>query len=81
MCFLSDNKIILLKNNKKMNKTISQSNKEPTGNSKVSYDLQTSSSLSTESSIDIPPEMDEHFKYLKILLDYNIIDFTCKHLI
>ena len=68
-----------------MNKAMSQSKTEGT-NSKgkvvqVSYDLQTSSSLSTESSIDIPPEMDEHFKYLKILLDYNIIDFTCKLLI
>ena len=68
-----------------MNKAMSQSKTEGTNLKgkvvQVSYDLQTSSSLSTESSIDIPPEMDEHFKYLKILLDYNIIDFTCKLLI
>ena len=42
----------------------------------TSNDLQTNSSISTESSVDIPVDMDEHFKYLKILLDYNIIDFT-----
>ena len=68
-----------------MNKAMSQSKTEGTNCKgkvvQVTYDLQTSSSLSTESSIDIPPEMDEHFKYLKILLDYNIIDFTCKLLI
>ena len=68
-----------------MNKAMSQSKTERTNCKgkvvQVSYDIQTSSSLSTESSIDIPPEMDEHFKYLKILLDYNIIDFTCKLLI
>ena len=66
-----------------MNKAMSQSKTEGINCKgkvvQVSYDLQTSSSLSTESSIDIPLEMDEHFKFLKILLDYNIIDFTCKN--
>lgn len=71
-----------------MNKSLGQCIKESlqAGNFKrkgiqSSNDLQTNSSRSTESSLEGQVDMDEHFKYIKILLDYNIIDFTCKFII
>lgn len=38
--------------------------------------------MQNENTLDFPSEstlnMEELFKYEKILLDYNMIDFTCK---
>ena len=34
--------------------------------------------ISSGSALEEDP-LDDHFKYIKILLDYNIIDFTCKN--
>lgn len=30
-------------------------------------------------SVSEEDALEDHFKYIKILLDYNIIDFTCKN--
>lgn len=43
-------------------------------NSKGNHIIQSSSG-----SVSEEDPLDDHFKYIKILLDYNIIDFTCKN--
>lgn len=67
-----------------MNKSLGQctsdslEKKDSNGQSSCSSEI----TSNTQNLMDAPygnmGDLKEHFKYIKILLDYNIIDFTCK---
>ena len=66
-------KYILNKLQEKTTNNFSKGDKKKK-NSKENNIIQSSSG-----SVSEEDPLDDHFKYIKILLDYNIIDFTCKN--